>query len=403
MHAGSVDPQRPVRRRWIVGGIVALIPAGLVLAGGHAGVHAARSMALPGAGLIEASTLAAVVSFVAATGAAALWLRWGADWALVVTVAGVMVASAMFGTSDHGSAIAVDVAAHEFPLVIVIVGALCWLRATLGGLPGFGWLRGPRRTEPRQLLDLAPVDRARAVAIAALTAGDHADLRAAIDTDDVRERARTVGLVARGRRGGDPFRNDHAHARAALCLTGVLDDPAIDRFADDALRNGTGVPTSEPTWIRPLDATLAAVALHRAGRTEAGVAVDRLLAGPLRLRRGHRPAWYWTGLGLAAGRCHDWEHAAATAIARANGWCGDEDWMALRRRVLGAAARGVGRRDDERLIAAGRVWLTFVDDEQARRIVARPTVGADPVAAALDSYATSLASPALPTPLGGGR
>jgi hypothetical protein len=58
--------------------------------------------------------------------------------------------------------------------------------------------------------------------------------------------------------------------------------------------------------------------------------------------------------------------------------------------VLGAASRGVSRPDDERLIAAGRVWLAFVDDEVAARVLARPTVGADPLAVALDRLAVRL-------------
>ena len=38
------------------------------------------------------------------------------------------------------------------------------------------------------------------------------------------------------------------------------------------------------------------------------------------------------------------------------------------------------------------MWLTAVDDPQAERILRRPTVGRDPLAAALDRLATRLAA-----------
>ena len=58
--------------------------------------------------------------------------------------------------------------------------------------------------------------------------------------------------------------------------------------------------------------------------------------------------------------------------------------------ALGASARGTAHPDDERTIAAARVWLRFVDDEQAARLLARPTVAHDPLAVALDCYASSI-------------
>jgi len=69
---------------------------------------------------------------------------------------------------------------------------------------------------------------------------------------------------------------------------------------------------------------------------------------------------------------------------------GDEDWSALRRRALGAAARGTEHPEDERLIAAARVWLACVDDPEAQRIVLRPGVRRDPLACALDRLAAQL-------------
>jgi hypothetical protein len=74
------------------------------------------------------------------------------------------------------------------------------------------------------------------------------------------------------------------------------------------------------------------------------------------------------------------------------GWIGDGDWEALRTRALGASARGTAHPHDERLIAAARIWLVFVDDERAAPLLARPTVQHEPLAVALDRLATRLAS-----------
>jgi hypothetical protein len=99
----------------------------------------------------------------------------------------------------------------------------------------------------------------------------------------------------------------------------------------------------------------------------------------------------WTPLALRGPRSPAWEHAAATGIARAAGLLDDDsDWQALRTKALAAAARGKGVVDDERLVAACRIWLACVTDEQATRILGRVTIGIDPLAAALDALATSL-------------
>jgi hypothetical protein len=221
-------------------------------------------------------------------------------------------------------------------------------------------------------------------------AAERALLVAAVCRGDVVRRARRVGAVARLRFGGDPFRRDHAHARAALALTGQLDAVALGCFAGDAQRAAAGVPCSEPGWVRPLDAVLAAAALHRAGDREALARLRTLLTTRFPLRRGHRAAWWWTILGVGGGACPSWEHAAATGVARAFGAVGTGDWDALRKPALGAAARGTSDPHDERLIAAGRVWLAQVDDPAAAAILARPTVRHDPLAVALDRLAHRL-------------
>jgi hypothetical protein len=197
------------------------------------------------------------------------------------------------------------------------------------------------------------------------------------------------------------LRVDHAHARAARSLTGASDASADERFAADARRTRAGVPASEPGWVRLLDGTLAAAALEESGAADAATQWAAMLDGPFAARRGNRPAWWWTPLGIAGGRALEWEHAAATALAHGRGWIGADDWSLLRRPVLGAAARGAARRDDERLIAAGRVWLALVDDPAAERIVARPTVRHDPLARALDTYARHLQDERAALTLGG--
>jgi hypothetical protein len=380
------------RRRWLIAAAVAAVPLVLILGFGHRGVHAARSMLIPGAGLLEARPALAVGFVVLTVVATVAWLRWGVDWAVVAVVVVAMGVSAAFATTDHHEEAQVVRAAHEFPLVVLVAGLVGWIRTVLGRVPGFAWIAGRRAAtgEERRLLDLHPTDRCRAVAVLALAGSIDDEARRGVGEPDVARRARLVGLAARFRRDGDPFRVDHAPARAALVLTGGLDAAAERRFADDAVRTRAGVPGSEPTWVRTLDGTLAAAALEQIGQAATAERWGAMLQGPLALRRGHRPAWWWTPLGIAAGRCLDWEHAAATSIAHSRGWIGAEDWPALRRRVLGAAARGSGRRDDERLIAAGRVWLALVDDAAAERIVERPTIGHDPLAVALDGLAQQL-------------
>ncbi|MEZ5215251.1 MAG: hypothetical protein R2705_01595 [Ilumatobacteraceae bacterium] len=154
------------------------------------------------------------------------------------------------------------------------------------------------------------------------------------------------------------------------------------------------MPCSEPTWVRPLDATLAALALQRVAPSSMALArFEALIRGDLGVRRGrgsrpgHRPAWYWTPLGIAAGSAPAWEHAVCSALAHWAGWVGERDWAALRARSLGAAARGATDPEDERLVAAARLWLCFVDDPEAHGIVHRPGVRRDPLACALDSLA----------------
>jgi hypothetical protein len=400
------------RRRWLVGVGGALLVVGLVVGGGHRGQHAARSLIVPGGGLLDTHRMLGTLFIVAGAIATVLWLRWGLDWVLVAIVLASAVTSAVLArpTSQVSADVVTLRSAHEFPLVLLVVALIGWIRATLGSVPGFAWMRGRSIEDDaptRPLRELPPVDRCRAITIKTLAGRCSPDDAESIDADDVARRSRLIGIAARVRVGGDPFRVDHAHVRTARAASGLMDADEHLRFIDDA----KSLVASEPTFVRLLDAVLTRAALvrvfegahHRATEPPDPAALASplvtLLTGPLAARRGHRRAWWWTPLGVSGGRCTDWEQAAATAIAHAFGWVDDTEWAILRQRVLGAAARGASRRDDERLIAAGRVWLAQVPDDRARQIISRPRVRHDPIAVALDGLAESLsARPGLGRP-----
>jgi hypothetical protein len=381
------------RRRWVVLAVIVAVGAALFAVLGHDALDASLNLLVPGAGLYGehrgiglALTALSIVATVA-------WLRWGVDWALAATVLLAVVVSVALAEAHVTATNAPPVArlSHEFPLVVLVIAVLGWLRVVAGHIPFARRLSARRRRTSVDLRTLPPVSRSRAAALLALAGVKDPAVGEAVDADDVRRRARRIGLVARGRLGGDPLRVDHAHARAALALTGRLDDDQQDRLRHDARKRWAGVPCSEPGWIRPLDATLAAFALR--DDAEVGRRWAATLTSSMALRRGHRPAWVWAPLGIAAGAAPAWEHAASTALARAAGWIDDDrDWLALRRRAFGAAARGVDVRDDERLIAAARCWVALVDDPVAAEVLARPTVRHDPLARALDAVAGQLAT-----------
>lgn len=400
-------------RRGVTLAVSLAVPATLVVGFGHRGVHMARNVLVPGAGLVDEHLLVGLLFIVLGVAATVAWLRWGADWLVLTVVVGSMaVSGALASAAEHAAAALRPVAAaHEFPLVVLVVGAISWVRSVAGRVPVLGRLLGRRhrrRTGSSDLSTLSPVDRCRAASVLALAGMADDATRAAVLAPDVARRARRIGLLARSRRGGDPFRRDHAAARSAQALLGLLDDDAAARWRADAGRAALGVPCSEPGWVRPLDGTLTALALARAGGDPSPWSAA--LGRELGLRRGHRPAWWWTPLGIGAGAAPAWEQAAATALARVDGLITtDGDWWALRARALGAAARGGAQPDDERLIAAARLWLTVVDDPEAARIVARPGVRRDPLACALDACArrvwdhrpdASSTAPAIASPTG---
>ena len=153
------------RRRVVVLAASLALPALLVFGFGHRGQHMARNLLVPGAGLWEEHLwvgLAFTVGMVAATVA---WVRWGADWTVAAVVGGAVVASALWAPGGHDAPAAASPftparAAHEFPLVVLVVGALSWMRSLTARVPLLRRL-GARR--PRRV---RAVDHARAVAVA---------------------------------------------------------------------------------------------------------------------------------------------------------------------------------------------------------------------------------------------
>ena len=213
------------------------------------------------------------------------------------------------------------------------------------------------------------VDRCRAAALGASPA-DPPDRRCGPTTC---RRRRSSPVPAGGHRRPRTVRwrpdahRSRARARRARRSTGQLDDAGAGSVPHATRpRRSLGVPASEPGWVRLLDGTLAALALERPATRGAASGGRPSLDGPFRLRRGHRPAAFWTPLGVRGPRGATWEHAAATGLARAAGWIAtDDDWQAVRTRTLAAAARGTRSpttSDSWRPVGSG---CRFVDDPQA--------------------------------------
>jgi hypothetical protein len=364
-----------------------------------------RNVVFPGLGFIETSWWLAVAFAGIGVAAVAAWLRWGMDWIVaVVWAAGIAVAFVTVPvdhTHDVATATATATAewrvlraSHEFAAVLVLLAALSRARVGVAGLPGARRLTRRRADEAADrataLRTAAPVERCRAVAIAALALHGrhptpvHDATTAGADAPDVRRRASRVAAAARWRFRGDPLRHDNAHAHAALALSGHGAPEQLDALRALARTSPYGVPASEPTWVRLLDGTLAALAVEAIGEPETADRWRATLAGDLRLRHGRRARAIHVPTSLRLATAPHWEHATATALARRRGWIDDGDWAALRQRSLGAAARGARRPDDARLVAAARIWAHLVADDAAARILDRPSRSGDPIAAALD-------------------
>lgn len=398
--------RRATRRRQVLAlAVTAGVPMALVLGFGERGSLAARNLILPGAGLYGSSLAVGAGLTALLVAATVLWWCWGADWVVLAVVVASVIASLVLAPPRPDLAagpLAIVEASHEFPLLMALLGLWqAWrslpLVARLLRLAPFARLTRSARGDLAGLADLArlgPVDRCRAVSVLALAGPVPAEVAAAIARPEVVRRAQRVALVARARLGSAALGRDQAALRTALLATGDRAD--IEALRAEAARQVAGVPASEPGWVRLLDGTLAAAVL---GDTSPPTHWVAMLDGEFALRRGHRPARYWTPLGVPLGRAEGWEHALAAAIAHTSGWIGADDWPALRSRVLGAAARGASRPADERMIAAGRLWLTVIDEPNTARILARPTVRRDPLACAIDQLAQA-GLPGLAEPRG---
>ena len=246
------------RRRVVVLAASLALPALLVFGFGHRGQHMARNLLVPGAGLWEEHLwvgLAFTVGMVAATVA---WVRWGADWTVAAVVGGAVVASALWAPGGHDAPAAASPftparAAHEFPLVVLVVGALSWMRSLTARVPLLRRL-GARR--PRRV---RAVDHARAVAVAQV-AGAAEEAAVPADVALLARRARRVGLAARFRVGGDPFRRDHAGRERDLACPASLVRAEMGRASlRDAVLRGASLE----------DANLEAADLRGADLTQA--------------------------------------------------------------------------------------------------------------------------------------
>lgn len=120
------------RRSWTlaIAGIVVVV---LPYVFGHRGVHAVRSLIVPGAGLYDHRHAWIGATFtLAAIAATVLWVRWGTDWFVAVVVVASMVAAGALAYTDHPmQRTQVVFAAHEFPLV-----ASCWVRCRVSDWGG---------------------------------------------------------------------------------------------------------------------------------------------------------------------------------------------------------------------------------------------------------------------------
>ncbi|MFV0309260.1 MAG: hypothetical protein ACK5OX_16115 [Desertimonas sp.] len=366
-------------------------------------VAMARNVVLPGLGFVETDRWLAVGFVTVAVVAVVAWLRWGTDWIVAaVWVAGLAVAYLVVPASHtHGwepvaDPLPVKRSSHEFAAVLVLVAAATRARLALGRIPGLRRRpQGRADVLPDRRTALAaarPVERCRAAAIAALADPPSRvdEITVSLAEPDVRRRAARVAAVARWRLRADPLRHDNAHVHAALTLCRRATDADRAAFLAIARPSPYGVPASEPTWVRLLDGTLAALALESSGEEAAVGRWRATLSAELRLRHGRRAAAIHTPTFLRLATAAHWEHATATALARWRNWIGDDDWDVLRQHSLGAAARGATGPHDARLVAAARIWARLLGDHAATNILDRPSRSADPIAAALDDVLATI-------------
>ena len=97
---------------------------------------------VPGLGWYERSLVLALAVFVLTTAAVVLWVQWGADWVPASAVVVSSLGAAVWGNvpAAAGAAMRALPAAHEFPLVVVVVSGIVWCRSAVGRLPLIGRL-----------------------------------------------------------------------------------------------------------------------------------------------------------------------------------------------------------------------------------------------------------------------
>ncbi len=365
----------------------------LIFGFGHRGVHAFRSLLLPGAGLYNHAYLWLGIFFtVVAFSATIAWLQWGTDVILVMVVLASVVTSAILSSSQH-NAIDVQVSAHEFPLIVIVAGAASWVRMMFGKR---GSIRRHHLSSDigfQNLNSLPPVERCQAVSVARL-----AGVEVSYVQDDIVKRAQRINFWSRGHMGSHPFFQYHASARTAQVLSSPGNPDERQSFIQECKNSSSGVILSEPTWCRLLDGTLTAIALKRLGEHQPLALWQSYMTDHFYVQRHHRPTAVWAPLAIRMTHASPWEHAAAMALAYAEGITNEQDWEMLKKSALGAAARGAKNPHDQRLVAAGRIFARAVHDDLSLRILNKPTLGSDPLAHALHVYANSMNSHAVGEP-----
>ena len=368
-----------------------LLATGL-LGGGERVLAVVRTLVLPGLPFLEWQPWIGITCITAALMSVGAWLRWGMDW-LLMLVAVVCLLMAIFVMPLHheppGAHGHLTRAAHEFTIVLVVFALLAQLRLLIARLPGGDWLRA-RMPES---WSFPAVDIARASAIEVLGGQDRDEVTRQLQDDRLFERARRINTLARFRRHGDPLTGAHAPLRAALLLCGELGEDRTSKLMDESQFSLTGVPDSEPTWIRPLDGMLAAIALDRLGEVTAATRWQWIWATRFSLRHGRRPSALHRPSMLSIGTASTWEHATASALAYQMGWFNAEDWHHLRPRCLAAAASTRSDPATQRTVAAGRLWARLTGDSEAIEILERRTRCDDPIAEALRHMTDSNTTP----------
>jgi hypothetical protein len=387
-----------VRRRRLVGfsavGLLLCVDvfATGIFGGGERTLAVIRTVVLPGLPFLEWHLSLGIAAVAAALAAIGAWLRWGVDWLvfLVMTICLLLAGFVMPLHHEPPEVRYVVSASHEFTVVLVVFALVARLRLVIARLPGTGWVKSRL---PKGLLFPA-VDTARAAAIASINSANRDGAREWLDDARLLRRAASVNRWARFRTRGDTLDGAHAPLRAALSLSGAMTPASQRAFLDEARSRIAGVPDSEPTWIRPLDGTLAALALQDLGADDCVARWRWIFRTRFALRHGRRPAALHTPSMLSIGAARSWEHAAATAVAHQAGWIDAEDWSYLRPRCLGAAAGNADDSETMRLIAAGRVWAALRGDSEAIEIFSRRTLTDDALARVLDELASAIRSDA---------